>query len=104
MPSDNISGQSLRLAPATAVGAFYYLNLVWALALGYLIWGDVPTAGLLIGSAIVVGSGFFLFWREARLQRSLRGRHNRKRLNGMKRGADYLISVAMRSMIGLGVA
>lgn len=63
--------QSLRLAPATAVGAFYYLNLVWALALGYLIWGDVPTAGLLIGSAIVVGSGFFLFWREARLQRSI---------------------------------
>lgn len=63
--------QSLRLAPATAVGAFYYLNLVWALFYGYVVWGDVPTAGLLIGSTIVVGSGFFLFWREARLQRSV---------------------------------
>jgi drug/metabolite transporter (DMT)-like permease len=63
--------QSLRLAPASAVGAFYYLNLVWALAFGYLVWGDVPSEGLLIGSTIVVGSGFFLFWREARLQRSI---------------------------------
>jgi drug/metabolite transporter (DMT)-like permease len=62
--------QSLRLAPATAVGPFYYLMLVWALIYGYFVWGDVPSAGLLIGSAIVVGSGFFLFWREARLQRS----------------------------------
>ena len=34
------------------------------------VWGDVPTASLLLGSAIVVASGFFLFWREARLQRA----------------------------------
>jgi drug/metabolite transporter (DMT)-like permease len=63
--------QSLRLAPATAVGPFYYLMLVWALIFGYFVWGDVPSAGLLLGSTIVVTSGFFLFWREARLQRSI---------------------------------
>jgi drug/metabolite transporter (DMT)-like permease len=63
--------QSLRLAPATAVAPFYYLMLVWALGFGFFIWGDVPSAGLLIGSAIVVASGFFLFWREARLQRAI---------------------------------
>jgi drug/metabolite transporter (DMT)-like permease len=62
--------QSLHLAPATAVAPFYYLNLVWALILGFLVWSDVPSASLLIGSAIVVASGFFLFWREARLQRA----------------------------------
>jgi len=66
--------QSLHLAPATAVAPFYYLNLVWALGLGFFIWGDVPSASLLVGSAIVVASGFFLFWREARLQRAA-GRH-----------------------------
>jgi drug/metabolite transporter (DMT)-like permease len=63
--------QSLRLAPATAVAPFYYLMLVFALGFGYFIWGDVPSAGLLVGSAIVVTSGFFLFWREARLQRAI---------------------------------
>jgi drug/metabolite transporter (DMT)-like permease len=63
--------QSLRLAPATAVAPFYYLMLVWALVLGFAVWGEVPSFALLIGSAIVVGSGLFLFWREARLQRAL---------------------------------
>jgi drug/metabolite transporter (DMT)-like permease len=63
--------QSLRLAPATAVAPFYYLMLVWALGFGFFIWGDVPSPGLLVGSAIVVVSGFFLFWREARLQRPI---------------------------------
>jgi drug/metabolite transporter (DMT)-like permease len=63
--------QSLRLAPATAVAPFYYLMLVWALGFGFFIWGDVPSASLLAGSAIVVVSGLFLFWREARLQRSI---------------------------------
>jgi drug/metabolite transporter (DMT)-like permease len=63
--------QSLRLAPAAAVAPFYYLMLVWALCFGYFVWGDVPSAALLIGSTIVVASGFFLFWREARLQRSV---------------------------------
>lgn len=63
--------QSLRLAPAAAVTPFYYLMLIWAIVLGYLIWGDVPSPGLLLGSAIVVAAGMFLFWREALLQRAL---------------------------------
>jgi drug/metabolite transporter (DMT)-like permease len=58
--------RSLHLGPASAVSPFFYLSLVWAVALGYLVWGDLPTASLLIGSAIVVGSGLFLLWREAR--------------------------------------
>jgi hypothetical protein len=33
------------------------------------VWGDVPTAQLLIGSAIVVGSGLFLLWSETRRRR-----------------------------------
>jgi drug/metabolite transporter (DMT)-like permease len=60
--------QALRFAPTTAVTPFYYLMLVWALVIGFIVWGDVPTAGLLAGSAIVVASGLFLLWREARLQ------------------------------------
>ena len=67
----NAAGQflwtrALQLAPATAVSPFYYLMLVWALVLGYLVWGDAPTPALLIGSGIVVGCGLFLLWHEAK--------------------------------------
>jgi drug/metabolite transporter (DMT)-like permease len=70
----NAAGQffwtkALVLAPATAVSPFYYLMLVWALVIGYVVWGDVPTAALLVGSGIVVGCGLFLIWHEARSRR-----------------------------------
>jgi drug/metabolite transporter (DMT)-like permease len=58
--------RSLHLAPTAAVAPFQYLSLVWALIIGFAVWGDVPTVGLLMGSAIVVGSGVFLFWHESR--------------------------------------
>ena len=63
--------RALHLAPAAAVTPFYYLMLVWALVIGFAVWGDVPSISLLIGSAIVVATGLFLFLREARLQQSL---------------------------------
>jgi drug/metabolite transporter (DMT)-like permease len=56
--------RSLSLAPPAAVGPFYYFSLVWAIGLGFLFWGDIPTLALLAGSAVVVGSGLFLLWHE----------------------------------------
>ena len=58
--------RSLHMAPASSVSPFFYLMLVWAMLIGYVVWGDVPTVSLLIGSAIVIGSGLFLLLREAR--------------------------------------
>ncbi len=65
----NLIGQylwtkSLVLAAATAVSPFFYFMLVWALAIGYVVWGDVPTIGLIAGSVIVVASGLYLLWHE----------------------------------------
>jgi hypothetical protein len=34
--------------------------------IGFFVWGDMPTVALLAGSGIVVGSGLFLLWHEAR--------------------------------------
>jgi drug/metabolite transporter (DMT)-like permease len=58
--------RALHLAPTSAVVPFTYFSLVWAIILGFLVWGDIPTAALLAGSAIVVGSGMFLLWHESR--------------------------------------
>jgi drug/metabolite transporter (DMT)-like permease len=57
--------RALSLAPPSAVGPFYYFSMVWAIILGFLIWGDLPTLPLLAGSAIVIASGMFLLWHES---------------------------------------
>jgi drug/metabolite transporter (DMT)-like permease len=57
--------RGLHHAPASAVTPFYYFSLVWSMIAGFLVWGDVPTLALLAGSAVVVGSGLFLLWRES---------------------------------------
>jgi drug/metabolite transporter (DMT)-like permease len=67
----NAAGQylwtrALHLAPASAVAPFNYFSLVWAIVLGFVVWGDVPSAALLMGSSVVVGSGMFLLWHESR--------------------------------------
>jgi len=61
--------KALHLASATAVMPFFYLMLVWALLIGYVAWGDVPTVGLLVGSGVVIASGMFLLWHEAQRRR-----------------------------------
>ena len=57
--------QAYRLAPATAVAPFEYASLPWAVLWGWTIWSEVPSPSLLIGIALVVGSGLYVFRREA---------------------------------------
>jgi drug/metabolite transporter (DMT)-like permease len=58
--------RSLSLAPASAVTPFYYFFLVWSIGIGYAVWGEMPTVGLIAGSGIVVACGLFLLWYEKR--------------------------------------
>ena len=58
--------KALLLAPTSAVSPFYYLMLVWAMVIGFVVWGDVPTTALIIGSGVVIASGTFLLWHEAK--------------------------------------
>lgn len=58
---------ALRLAPATTVAPFTYTNVVYMIALGYLLFGDLPQMTSLLGMGIVVGAGIYLWWRERRL-------------------------------------
>ena len=38
--------------------------IVWAVVLGWLVFGDVPDAFTLTGAAIIVGAGLYILWRE----------------------------------------
>ena len=58
--------ESYRQAEASIVAPFRYTALVWAMIFGYLMWGDVPGGWLIVGSALVIGSGLYLFRHETR--------------------------------------
>lgn len=61
---------ALYLAPATAVGPFYYLILAWALLIRFIGWHEIPTLYLLVGSGIVVASSLFLLLNEVKKRKS----------------------------------
>ncbi|WP_034492085.1 DMT family transporter [Afifella pfennigii] len=61
--------KAFRLAPASVLAPFTYIEVVSAVFLGFVIFGDLPDAPKWLGIAIVVGSGLFIYWREQRLAR-----------------------------------
>jgi drug/metabolite transporter (DMT)-like permease len=59
-----------ELAPASVLSPFVYTQLVWMILFGYVIFNDVPAVTTLIGGAIVIASGLYIFRREAFLARN----------------------------------
>lgn len=58
--------RSLKLAPASVVVPYQYTLLVWAALFGYLVFGDVPPWTTLVGAAVIVGAGLYIFLDERR--------------------------------------
>ena len=55
---------ALRTGDISAVAPFRYSALLWAMLLGYLVFGDRPDAMMVTGAAIIVSSGLYAFYRE----------------------------------------
>jgi drug/metabolite transporter (DMT)-like permease len=53
-----------RYAPATVLAPFLYQQVLYMALFGYVVFGDVPSAGVWLGAAIVIASGLYLFARE----------------------------------------
>ena len=49
-----------RLAPASVISPFDYTGIVWAILLGYFVWGEKPDINLFIGGAMVIASGLYV--------------------------------------------
>ncbi|MBT7758266.1 MAG: DMT family transporter, partial [Rhodospirillaceae bacterium] len=58
--------ETFRFAEAAVVAPFKYSSLLWAMVIGFLIWGDIPDSRTLLGAALLVGSGLYIFHREGR--------------------------------------
>ena len=65
--------QAMRRAPASVLAPYSFVQLVWVTVLGYLVFGDFPDNYTLLGAAIVVGSGGYVFYRENVVKRAAKG-------------------------------
>ena len=51
---------AIKYAPAATVFQFHYTQIITGALIGYLVWHDAPTLPVIIGSAIIIGSGLYI--------------------------------------------
>src|SRR5476651_1102117 len=59
--------ESYRHAAASVIAPFDYSAMLWALLLGYWVFGELPSALVYVGATIVACAGLFVIWRERQL-------------------------------------
>lgn len=55
---------AMRVASVASVAPFRYTALIWSLSLGFIVFGEVPDAAMIVGASIIVLSGIYAFYRE----------------------------------------
>jgi S-adenosylmethionine uptake transporter len=66
--------RALALAQASLLAPFQYSAILWAAIFGWMFWSDIPTPRIILGNAILIASGLFVFYRERRLAISVSDR------------------------------
>jgi drug/metabolite transporter (DMT)-like permease len=61
---------AFRMGEMSFIAPFRYVSIPLSALLGWLVFGDRPTWHLLVGAAVIVASGVYIFRRERRLARS----------------------------------
>jgi drug/metabolite transporter (DMT)-like permease len=56
--------RAFRGTDVTVVSPFRYFGVLWALGLGFLVWGEVPDVLAICGTVLIVGSGLYTMHRE----------------------------------------
>lgn len=65
------SVKTMRVGEIGFVAPFRYTALIWAILLGWFVFGTLPDAMTLVGAAIVIATGIFTLYRERRIGRTL---------------------------------
>lgn len=58
---------SYRHADASLIAPFEYMQMIWAVLLGWFVFGEFPVPVVISGAAIVILAGLFVIWRERQL-------------------------------------
>lgn len=64
---------AMRSGEIAVVAPFRYSASLWAIAVGLVVWGELPELQTWIGIAIVTGAGVYTILRESRLVRAAGG-------------------------------
>ena len=76
---------TMRVGEVAVVTPFRYSILLWAIALGWIIFGDIPDGWSILGMTIIFGSGVFAMWRERKVKRKAE-RVSKQRQTAVKAG------------------
>jgi drug/metabolite transporter (DMT)-like permease len=60
--------KAYRMASATSLAPYAYLQMLWMIGLGYLFFDQFPDGWTLGGAAIIVAGGLYIVHREHRLR------------------------------------
>lgn len=60
--------QSYRYADTSLLAPFEYTTMIWALVIGWFLFGQLPQMAVIVGGVIVSLAGLFVVWRERRLE------------------------------------
>ena len=66
---------SLRLGELSVIMPFRYSRIVFLIILGALVFGERPTASMLVGAALILISGVYIMWREKVVKSGLAKTH-----------------------------
>lgn len=58
---------SYREADASLIAPFDYVSMLFALVIGYTVFGEAPTLTMLTGAGLVIAAGILIIWRERQL-------------------------------------
>lgn len=59
--------ESYRHADISTIAPFEYTSILFGSAIGFALFGDIPSINTLVGTIIVAGSGIFIIFREHQL-------------------------------------
>jgi drug/metabolite transporter (DMT)-like permease len=59
--------ESYRHGDASLIAPFEYTTMIYAVVLGWFLFGEWPATAVFVGAGIVILSGIFVIWREHRL-------------------------------------
>ncbi len=58
---------SYRFGSASMLAPFDYASMIFAVGIGWVVFGEVPTLVILLGAALVIAGGVLIIWRERQL-------------------------------------